>query len=255
MTDRIQHKKTVYMTAKRQPTIEGWRMTWRRHAALAMSRPFWQLITKHSQCDVVHEAPFGTDEHYDGVGLCWQTPGLASGINGMTSDPEGVRLMIEDEKVVFGIYVGDISVITVETVLKQGSGAAYKLFLRLYRESDDFDEKLITFGEALLADAELAPLLRRLSVGLVEADEYTKNSSLDFDGLIELSVDSLDAARAVMESPRLKAVAELFSGTIRADWRLIVTKENMFWDPEFGIDERQRLIRDYPPAYYPPVPA
>lgn len=241
-------KKTVYFTPKLRPSVDSWRTRWRQHAALAMSRPFWRLLTKYSQCDVVHDSPFGTGEIYDGIGVCWQTPGQASGINGMLSDPEGVRLMIEDEKEVFGVYVGDISVIVVETILKEGHGADYKLFLRLYRESDDFDAALIAFGQALLANPELAPLIRRLSVGLVEPDEYTKNSNLDFNGLIELSVDDLDAAQAVLTSPQLKASAEPFSAALRPDWRVLVTRENMFWDPATGIDEKARLIRDYPPV-------
>jgi hypothetical protein len=247
MTESLLSKKTVYMTPRSRPSIDWWRDRWRAHASLAMSRPFWRLLTKYSQCDVVHEAPFGTGEVYDGVGLCWQTPGQASGINGMSSDPEGVRLMIEDEKEVFGVYVGDISVISVETVLKEGHGAPYKLLLRLYRASDTFDTRINAFGEAILADPELGPLIRRLSVGWVEPDEYTKNTNLDFDGLIELSVDSLDDARTMLESPALKATAEPFAGAIRPDWRVIVTRENMFWDPDTGIDERERLIRDYPP--------
>jgi hypothetical protein len=173
----------------------------------------------------------------------------------MMSDPEGVRMMLEDEQVVFGIFVGDIAVVSEETVLRHSLGGGYKLFLRLYRKSDDFGTGLIAFGEALLADAQLTSLIQRLSVGKIVPDDYTKNSCLDFDGLIELSVESLDAARAVLESPQLKAAAEPFSEMLRVDWRVIVTKENMFWDQVNGIDESARLIRDYPPVDYPPVPA
>jgi hypothetical protein len=248
MSDRTTHNKTIYMTPRNQPSVDAWRNRWRQHAALAMTRPMWTLCLRYSQCDVITEAPFGTGEKYDGIGMGWSTPGRASGINGMMSDPEGVRLMLADEQIVFGIYVGDIAVICEETVLKEAVGDGYKLFLRLYRASNDFDAQLIPFGEALLADAELAPIIRRLSVGEVVADEYSQNSCLDFDALIELSVDNLDAARVVLESPRVKNAAAPFADAIRPDWRIIVTKENMFWDPTNGIDHSARLIRDHPPV-------
>jgi hypothetical protein len=248
MEETAPNKKTVYMTPSRGQSLEWWRDRWRRHASLGMTRPFWTLMTKFSQCDVIHYAPFGTGEAYDGIGLCWQTPGLASGINGMTSDPEGMRLMIEDEKETFGIYVGDISIISVETVLKEGHGAAYKLLLRLYRNSEEFEAKLNSFGQAFLSAPELGPMIRRLSVGQVEPDEYTKNSRLDFHGLVEISVDNLDVARTMLESPQLKAVAEPFASAIQPDWRVIVTRENLFWDAEHGIDERKRIIREFPPV-------
>jgi hypothetical protein len=250
MAESAPNKKTVYMTPSRGQSLEWWRDRWRRHCSLGMTRPFWTLMTKYSQCDVIHYAPFGTGEAYDGVGLCWQTPGLASGINGMVSDPEGMRLMIEDEKEVFGVYVGDIAAITVETVLKEGYGAVYKLLLRLYRESDAFESKLDAFGEALLANPELGPLIRRLSVAWVEPDEYTKNSNLGFHGLVEISVDNLDVAQAMLESPQFKAVAEPFAEAIRPDWRVIVTRENLFWDEAKGIDERKRINLEYPPVTF-----
>lgn len=250
MTDPVPARKTIYFTPKNQPSLEDWQARWRQHASLAMSRPFWTLCLRYSQCDVVPDAPFATGEDYAGIGMGWSSPGRGSGIDSMMSDPEGVRMMLADEQVVFGIYVGDIAVVAEETVLKPSLGGGYKLFLRAYRQSDDFDTALPAFAAALLADAQLEPLITRLSVGKIVPDDYTKNTRLDFDGLVELSVEDLDAARAVLESPQLKAAAKPFSDALRIDWRVIVTRENMFWDQVSGIDESARLIRDHPPVHH-----
>jgi hypothetical protein len=251
MTERPTKRKTIYFAPTIWPSHEKWLARWRQHSSLAMSRPFWsKSCFRYSQCDVLQDAPFDSGDGFAGIGMGWSMPGNSSGIDSMASDPEGVRMMLADEQVVFQVYVGDIAVVAEETVLKPSLGGGYKLFLRLYRESDGFDAALSAFGEALLADSQLEPLAQRLSVGKIVPDDYTKNSRFDFDGLVELSVDSLDDARAVLESPRLKAAAEPFSGALRVDWRIIVTKENMFWDQENGIDESARQIRDYPPVLH-----
>jgi hypothetical protein len=250
MTALRHRDKTVYMACRNQPSAEAWRRRWRQHASLAVGRPFWAFITHYSQCDVIHEPPFGTGEAYDGIATCRQAPGMVSGIEGIMSDPEGAQMMLEDEQETFGAYVGDFTAILSETVLREGRGSC-KLFLRLYRKGAGFVVGIRALGQALLADSALSPLIRGLSAGPVKPGAYTANSTLDFDGLIEISVASLDEARMLLAAPSLRTATAPLTDQVEADWRILVTKENLFWDCETGVDERERLLRDYPPVTKP----
>jgi len=242
-------KKTVYFATRTMPSLEDWHFRWRQHCSLAMTRPFWMMLVKYSQCDVIHDDPFNTGEKIDGVGVSWQTPGNASGVLGMYSDPEGVRMILEDEKGVFDEYVGDISVITEETVLRESNDAPIKLFVRLNRKSAKLDDVLVPFAEDILADEKLGKLVYRLSADLVVPDEYTKNSRFNYGAHLEVSVMNVDSASAFIKSDELRQIADRYFDAFDIDWRILVSKENMYWDPADNIDERDRIVREFPPIY------
>jgi hypothetical protein len=50
-----------------------------------------------------------------------------------------------------------------------------------------------------------------------------------------------------MNAPQLRSIAEKYSESFSPNWRMLVTQENMIWDPPAGIDERTRIMRDFPP--------
>jgi hypothetical protein len=60
---------------------------------------------------------------------------------------------------------------------------------------------------------------------------------------------TVEDASEFINAPELRDIASIYSDAFSIDWRVLVSRENMLWDPPAGIDERERVVRDFPPIF------
>jgi hypothetical protein len=233
-------KKNIYFAKGNEGLGSGWLRRWRRHGALAMSLPLWKAINKYSQCDSLPARPsFAADHGYRGIGIVWfnRQAGLAD-----LDDPRGAEILMADELEVFGEFVGNFSLITEETVIREAYDAPIKLLLAVEKRTDVTPARTHEYGQCLAREFSS---LRRVAVNDAIVDEYTTNSCIDLAAVIEMSVADIETAGAVVTSPLFEQLSANYIGLNNKQARIIVTRENMFFDMATGCNEGPRLIDEY----------
>jgi len=237
-------RKFLYMIQKNPRLTQPWPARWRTHGALGMTRPLWAAIRRYAQHDPIpgwfHDSR--AQHSYDGVGMMHYNDVPPA----YFSDDQGVALHRADERRIFTDIVPNCGLMLEETVLKKGT-APFKVF-SLVRCSGDAmeakDEKAWhDYGRTLLA-ADIGKAIRALSLSIVLKHEYTQSSRIKCHGLGEFSFDDLEDAAALFASSEYR---EIFEGRTSpfVDEKLIGTRENVFYDLDNGIDEREMMISTY----------
>jgi hypothetical protein len=153
--------KLIYLTA-RHPSLAPPQFVarWRAHGALGMSLPRWRNIARYVHCDVLHDAPANAalDAGYDGVGLIWHRSPAARRAH--LADTSSREQMEQDELATFARPIGEVCVVTAETVLEapRTSGGGAKLFRFAWPASRESAEPIRT---AALASATRVRLIVR----------------------------------------------------------------------------------------------
>jgi len=239
-------QKSIYF-ANRNPHLTGhWPSHWRRHGALAMSKPLCWSLWKYSHCDPIDglRAEFETRHIFDGVGICWFRGGgdLSDGIG----DAEGLELMMIDERETFASNVGQFAILATETVLKE-EWAPIECFLLAIRKSARFkDSWRQQFATARLDDKVSNTLIKRLSLNRADPSEYTANSIMrGYDGVAEMSFTTIENATSFFCSEQYRATRQAVLPDVVVDKLVIATHGNLFYDSATGRDESATLIREY----------
>lgn len=115
--------------AERHPVFDrqGFRLRWRRHAALGMSQARWTNIRRYAHCD-----PIDGDAPWDGVALLWYRDEAARLRH--IADPTGRATMRADEAETFARPVRSFSTLVSERPPGPRHAAAYKRFAFLWRD-------------------------------------------------------------------------------------------------------------------------
>jgi hypothetical protein len=237
-------KKNIYFAKKNPHLVEAWRPRWRRHAALAMTLPLWKTVCKYSQCDpIVSLSHLPASAHgYNGIGVVWMRgePGFTD-----TGPADGVEILIQDEQEVFAGIVGDFSLITQETVLREDHESPVKIFVLAPSIMKNAEARLFDYGDTLLNNSHISAYVKRLAVNIAIADDFTTNSCIDYAGVIELSTADLTDAEKLLASPCMKTGAYDCLTEHDVGPEIIITNENIFYDEQTGCNDSQRLIEAF----------
>ena len=162
-------------------------------------------------------------------------------------DDEGVRLMHEDETRIFTGFVTESALLMDETVLLEGQAPikVFTLSRRVNGKSNSSFQDTFRRYSADTYSAGISRELRRLSFSLVVEHEYTKSTQIHADAVGEFSFDSIYEATRFFTSNELTDVRSRHKDAICLDEMIIATRENVFFDPENGIDQRSHMIATY----------
>src|ERR1700677_2649992 len=180
-------RKMIYFIYKSPALTQPWPFRWRKHAAFAMTRPFWGGCRKYAQCDPIHgwlHSPSACHS-FDGLGVNWHNKvGPA-----WMGDDEGVRLMHEDETRIFTGFVTESALLMDETVLLEGQAPikVFTLSRRVNGKSNSSFQDTFRRYSADTYSAGISRELRRLSFSLVVEHEYTKSTQIHADAVGEFS--------------------------------------------------------------------
>jgi hypothetical protein len=162
----------------------------------------------------------------------------------------GLEIMLKDELEVFGRNVQELAMHVSENILRDGQApvglAPIKIF-SLFRGTRTEAKILCEYGERLLADKELGPLIRYLSVNIVTAGARPAvNIMREFGGVLEISFSNMeDANRIFIVASYGRIAGRLSHSTSGIDALVIPTRENLFLDKTQNIDCGNCLVNSY----------
>jgi EthD domain len=216
----------------------AFRARWRQHAKLAETLPFWDLIPRYTQFDVLDAAETGgvgtalgqTDEdRFGGVGAIWYES--AAALATIPDDP-GLETMRTDEREVFGEELLENFFTTREHAFLDSGESAVTLIALLHRAPGISREEF---------QARWREQGRRLTPTLSEhADTWIQNEASaewpsppnpDADGILELGFPSLSSLFEFFQTSA--AAQEVLAADFIDGARSIrvLTKENRLLSP------------------------
>lgn len=165
---------------------------WKQHPQLGGQFP--DLLRRHVRVmyGVVHQAPGlprAQAHAYDGIGLLWL--GSPEQLDRPNDDPNVTPTMRRDELAVFQRPVYDAAMVVEETAVVDGPLTGVALLHCVKRKPGTSPADFTAACEALRPQLAQAPAIRRCASGVV-----VRQPTIDFDGLLELWFDSVEAALA-----------------------------------------------------------
>jgi hypothetical protein len=233
--------KTIYLAARNPNTTpEQFLRNWREHAELSATFPsLHDVYMGIAQCiPILDLGRPDLSTRYDGVNLL-PVRGVVDALE-IYDDPN-IQVMLADELRVFANHVADTTLVTVETVFRDGPITDVVLLEFVQRRAGVSQIDFIKFWmgvrtRRLQAAEHFRNTVRRFVNDLVIVEPP---QAAAYDGVSELWFDDIDQALAFIDDPKLDPRSMNDIGLTVAFRSLFRT--NLVWNRQLQMPSRQRI--------------